>query len=735
MEKLLQQLHTAVENSGRNYNIEKIEAAFWYAAELHAGQVRQSGEPYVSHPVAVAEIVISLGLDTDSVCAALLHDTVEDCADKTNLDILKEKFGSDVAMLVDGLTKLVLIDVEDKQEQNIENIRKMLLAMSKDIRVIFIKLCDRLHNMRTLSAKREDRQRAIALETMYIYAPLAHRLGISLIKHELENLSLSYLDPIGYSEVQGKVNERYGESRELLDVARDAIAKKLTENGIHFELKGRVKSIYSLYNKMAKQGKNFDEIYDFYALRIIVDTELECYTALGLIHEMFHSIPGRFKDYISTPKPNLYRSLHTSVMSSGGIPFEVQIRTFEMHHVAEFGIAAHWKYKSGEKADESIDEKLQWVSRLLAIEDDTRDPDEFLDAFKIDIFRHETYVFTPKGDVLVLAQGSTCIDFAYAIHSAVGNKMVGAKINGSIVPIDRAPETGDIIEILTSSSSKGPSRDWLNIVKTGDARSKIRQWFKKEKREENIALGKADIDRELRRAGRSFTAEQRGEIAANVAARVGMQNVDDLYNMLGYGGMPISKIASKLRDEFDRIVKASVPSAPLVAEDVKLSSAKKVKATGGVVVDGEDGCVTKFAHCCNPLPGDQIIGFITRGFGVSIHKIDCPNVLRGQENEESRDRFISAHWEYGAATENVSDIYEALIILYAENSITLLAEVTAVLADMKVSLLQINTQKRGEDHMLVNLTVGCKNTEHYNSIVARLRRVPSVVSVTRGIGK
>lgn len=734
MEKLLEQLHTALENSGRHYNREKIDAAFNYAAELHAGQMRLSGEPYISHPLAVAEIVISLGLDTDSVCAALLHDTVEDCADKTNLDILRERFGDDVAMLVDGLTKLVLIDVEDKEEANIENIRKMLLAMSKDIRVIFIKLCDRLHNMRTLSAKKSDRQRAIALETMYIYAPLAHRLGISLIKQELENLSLSYLDPIGYSEVETKVNERYGVSRTLLGEAKDAIAEKLRENGIAFELKGRVKSIYSLYNKMYNQNKNFDDIYDFYALRIIVNTELECYTALGLIHEMFHSIPGRFKDYISTPKPNLYRSLHTSVMSSSGIPFEVQIRTYEMHRVAEFGIAAHWKYKSGEKADESIDEKLQWVSRLLAIEDETRDTNEFLDAFKIDIFRHETYVFTPKGDVIVLAQGSTCIDFAYAIHSAVGNKMVGAKINGTIVPIDRAPETGDIIEILTSSSSKGPSRDWLNIVKTGDARSKIRAWFKKEKRDENIALGKADIDRELRRAGRAFTSEQRNEIAANVAARVGMQNVDDLYNMLGYGGMPMSKIAAKLRDEFDRVVK--VPdAAPLTADDVKLASPKRVRASGGVVVDGEDGCVTKFAHCCNPLPGDSIIGFITRGYGVSIHKIDCPNVLRGQADAEACDRFINAHWEYGTAEESTSDIYEALVTIYAENSLSLLADITAALADMKVSLMQINTQKRGDDHIIINLTIGSKNVNHYNSIVARLKRIDSVISVTRGIGK
>ena len=735
MDTALQNFYAALDASGRTYNREKIEAAYAYADELHKGQMRLSGEPYISHPLAVATIVVELGLDTDSVCAALLHDTVEDCADKTNLDIVAERFGKDVAMLVDGLTKLVLIDVEDKQEANIENIRKMLLAMSKDIRVIFVKLCDRLHNMRTLAAKREDRQRAIALETMYIYAPLAHRLGISLIKQELENLSLSYLDPIGYEEVKNRIQERYGASRDLIDEAKDSIEKRLRENGIHFELNGRVKSIYSLYNKMYNHQKSFEQIYDFYALRIIVDTELECYTALGLIHEMFHSIPGRFKDYISTPKPNMYRSLHTSVMSSSGIPFEVQIRTFEMHRVAEFGIAAHWKYKSGEKADESIDEKLKWVSRLFEIEDDTRDPDEFMDAFKIDIFRDETFVFTPKGDVIVLAQGSTCIDFAYAIHSAVGNKMVGAKINGTIVPIDRAPQTGDIIEILTSSSSKGPSRDWLSIVKTGDARSKIRSWFKKEKRTENIALGKADIERELHRYGRSYTAEQRSEIVANIATRVGMQTVDDLYNMLGYGGISLSKIAAKLRDEFDRVVKDTTPQAPLVAEEVKTASPRRVKMTGGVIVDGEDGCVTKFAHCCNPLPGDQIVGFITRGYGVSIHKIDCPNVLRGQESEETRDRFISAHWEYGASAENTSDVYESLIIIYAENSITLLAEITVALADMKVALLQINTQKRGEDHILVNITVGCKNVNHYNSIVAKLRSVPSVVSVTRGFGK
>ena len=726
-------LLSLLESSGRNYNKEKIKSAYDYAEEMHCGQLRLSGEPYISHPLAVAEIVVGLGLDTDSVCAALLHDTVEDCADKTNLDALRTRFGSDVAMLVDGLTKLVQIDVQDKEEANIENIRKMLLAMSKDIRVIFIKLCDRLHNMRTLGAKPEERRRAIALETMYIYAPLAHRLGISFIKQELENLSLSYLDPIGYEEVKNRIEERYGQSRDLLADAKNSIAKKLTENGVHFELTGRIKSIFSLYNKMYNHNKSFDQIYDFYALRIIVDTELECYTALGIIHEMFRSIPGRFKDYISNPKPNMYRSLHTSVMSGSGIPFEVQIRTHEMHQIAEFGIAAHWKYKSGEKADESIDEKLKWVSRLFEIEDDTRDPDEFLNAFKIDIFRDETFVFTPRGDVIVLPQGSTTIDFAYAIHSAIGNKMIGAKINGMIVPIDREPQTGDIVEILTSSASKGPSRDWLGIVKTGDARSKIRQWFKKEKRTENIMLGKNEIEREFRRFGRAYTEEQRDEIVANVARRIGMQDTDDLYNMLGYGGMPLSKISAKLRDEFDRIVRG--PQTKLHPEEIKLTGSRQMKATGGVIVDGEDGCVTKFARCCNPLPGDNIIGFITRGYGVSIHKIDCQNVLRGQADPEQRDRFINAHWIYGSADESAGGLYESRITVTAESSISLLADITAALADMKVSLLGINTQKKGSDMMLVNLTVGCKNIGHYNSIVSRLKSVRSVVSVSRGVGR
>ncbi|MBP5292858.1 MAG: bifunctional (p)ppGpp synthetase/guanosine-3',5'-bis(diphosphate) 3'-pyrophosphohydrolase, partial [Clostridia bacterium] len=447
-----------LEATGKNYNVSKIVQAYEYAKALHEGQFRASGEAYISHPIAVAEIVAGLELDTDSICAALLHDTVEDCSDKTNIKDIEKKFGSDVAMMVDGLTKIVTLNVDDMEEAHIENLRKMLLAMSKDIRVIFIKLCDRLHNMRTLSAKPEEKRRITALETMQVYAPLAHRLGMQKIKTELENLGLQYLDPIGYEEVKTSIEQKYGKSIGLIEKIREDISKKLQEAGIHFALEGRIKSVYSIYKKMYNQNKSFDEIYDFYALRVIVDTELECYTALGLIHEMYNSVPGRFKDYISTPKPNLYSSLHTTVIGRDGIPFEVQIRTWKMHYTAEYGIAAHWKYKSGVTSKEEMDRKLEWIAKLVEIEDGTRDPDEFMNALKTDIFHDEVFVFTPKGDVIQLAQGSTVIDFAYAIHSEVGNKMVGAKINGMIVPLEKMPQNGDIIEIITSASSKGPSR-------------------------------------------------------------------------------------------------------------------------------------------------------------------------------------------------------------------------------------------------------------------------------------
>lgn len=723
-----------LKNTGKPYNLDKIKAAYLYAKAVHEGQFRNSGEAYISHPIAVAEIVTGLELDTDSICAALLHDTIEDAKEKLDLADIRKNFGEEVALLVDGLTKIVPMKIEDKEEAHIENLRKMLLAMSKDIRVIFIKLCDRLHNMRTLSAKPEEKRREIALETMYVYAPLAHRLGMQRIKQELENHSLRYLDPIGYEEVRRDIERKYGQNLNFIEGVRASVDQKLRENHISFTLEGRIKSVYSVYRKMYNQNKSFDEIYDFYALRIIVDTELECYTVLGVIHEMFNSVPGRFKDYISTPKPNMYRSLHTTVIGRGGIPFEVQIRTWEMHHVAEYGLAAHWKYKSGAESQKEIDEKLSWIAKLIEADDNTRDPDEFMRSFKIDIFHDETFVFTPKGDVIALPAGSTPIDFAYAIHSAIGNKMIGAKINGMIVPIDRILQTGDIVEIITSAAGRGPSRDWLKIVRTGEARNKIRQWFKKEKRSENILVGKGEVDRELRRFGHPCTEQQKLEIVTNVARRLGIQEADDLYNTIGFGGLTVGKISGKLRDEFDRVVKPQEAEQKLITDvsQVKTTKPRQTRFTGGVVVDGESGYMIKFAKCCNPLPGDEIAGFVTRGYGVSIHKQDCPNYLNGRKNPQQAERWVSAHWENEFADQPDGSLYEARVRVYAENNIRLIADVTAALAEMRVSILQISSQKRSEDNMIINLTIGCKNVSHYRSIVSKLRSIPSVYGIERG---
>ncbi len=734
MYKELQPLLEAIEKNERSYDIEKIKQAFLYAAKLHEGQFRLSGEPYICHPVSVAVIVAELGLDTDSICAALLHDTVEDCAEKTSLEILAKMFGSDVSMLVDGLTKIIQVQVADKEEAHIENIRKMLLAMNRDIRVIFIKLCDRLHNMRTLDAKKEDRQRAIALETMYIYAPLAHRLGIQRIKQELENISLFYLDPVGYEEVQSSIDKKYGQSRTFLHEAKDIIRNKLSENKINYKLEGRVKSVYSLYRKMYTFNKEFDEIYDFYALRIIVETELECYTALGLVHELFKSVPGRFKDYISTPKPNLYRSLHTTVIGKSGIPFEIQIRTTRMHEEAEYGIAAHWKYKTGEQSDSNMDEKLHWISKILESDENTRDPDEFMRSFKTDIFHDETFVFTPKGDVISLPLGSTVIDFAYAIHSAVGNKMVGAKVNGVIVPIDKIPKNGDIIEILTSQSSKGPSRDWLKIVKTGEARSKIRQWFKKEKRPENILVGKSEVEKEIKKINKNCTDAQILEIVTVISKKIGINNPDDFYNTIGFGGLSIQRFIPRIKEEIEKLV-VDAPKPQTQEEElsqIKTTISKRIRSNSGIIIDGEYGCQVKFAKCCNPLPGDKVVGFVTRGFGVSIHKTDCPNVSSSRRNEENLSRWVRAEWERADDVQSNSEIYEAFLQIIAEDGIGVLAAISLALADMKVSISQINTLQQKNGNVVINIHIGCKSTSHYESIVSRLRNVHSVISVTRG---
>ncbi len=720
--------------TGKKYDLAKITRAFEYAKELHDGQFRASGEAYISHPIAVAEIVAGLELDTDSICAALLHDTVEDCFEKTDLKEIEKKFGPEVALLVDGLTKTVELQVEDKEEAHIENLRKMLLAMSRDVRVIFIKLCDRLHNMRTLSAKPDHKRRVTALETMQVYAPLAHRLGMQRIKQELENLGLKYLDPIGYEEIHNHIENKYGANLDFIENIRSAVDAKMRENNIHFTLEGRIKSVYSVYRKMYKQEKSFDEIYDFYALRIIVDTELECYTALGLIHEMFNSIPGRFKDYISTPKPNMYRSLHTTVIGRYGIPFEVQIRTWDMHHVAEYGIAAHWKYKSGSSSKAELDKKLEWIARLIETEDEQRDPDEFMNALKTDIFHDEVFVFTPKGDVIALPNGANVIDFAYAIHSAVGDKMIGGKINGMIVPIDRTLENGDIVEILTSSSKGGPSRDWLNIVKTSAARSKIRAWFKREKRADNIVVGRAAFESELKKLIRSATEAQKESIVLELCERFGYNDRDDFFNSIGYGGMSVSKFQSKLADICEKLVKAETENAQKQPDPISVNrpKPKNIKSNSGIIVDGESGCMVKFAKCCNPLPGDPVIGFVTKGFGISIHKMDCPNVMQGRNDPENRDRWKEAHWEEREASGAGRNIYEALLQIYVDDRIGMLADITMVMADMRVSILNISMIVRSDGNSIVNLKVGCRNIDHYNSIVSRLRNLNGVDNIVRG---
>ena len=735
METGIERLMLALDSSGRRFDKDKIMRAYDFAKELHEGQFRASGEEYISHPLAVAELVVGLVPETDAVCAALLHDVVEDCADKVSIADIEKRFGSEVAMLVDGLTKLIKIKFEDREGQNMENLRKMFLAMSRDVRVIFIKLCDRLHNMRTLDAKPEGKRRLTALETMNVYAPLAHRLGMQKMKQELESLSLAYLDPFGYKEVEKHIEEKYGANRDYIDRIRFQISARLTEEGLKFSLEGRVKSVYSIYKKMYEQNKSFDEIYDFYALRIIVENELECYTALGIIHDMYKSIPGRFKDYISTPKPNMYQSLHTTVIGREGVPFEVQIRTWKMHQVAEYGIAAHWKYKTGDTASENLDEKLKWISKLIEIEDEEIDPDEFMRSLKIDIFHDETFVFTPRGDVITLPQGSCVIDFAYAIHSAIGNKMVGAKINGMICPIDTVPQNGDIVEILTSNSSKGPSRDWLGIVKTAEARNKIRTWFKKEKRTENIEVGRAEIEREMRKMGYPYTEKDKNEVLEAVADRLGIKSVEDFYNTIGYGGLILSKITAKIKDEFEHRIKSAQRAAEeLITVDQVYIKPQGKRNAGGVVIDGVDGCSVKFARCCNPLPGDLITGFITKGYGVSIHKYDCPNVKKMLENEENRQRFVSAYWENKNGTPSNDSMFEAYLQVYAHGSISLIADISMALADMNVAIHQINTAKK-DDIVTISLVISCKNLSHFESIVARLRKVDGVTNVVRGYSK
>ncbi|HJC03247.1 MAG TPA: bifunctional (p)ppGpp synthetase/guanosine-3',5'-bis(diphosphate) 3'-pyrophosphohydrolase [Candidatus Gemmiger stercoripullorum] len=712
-----EQLKQEMAESGRPYDFELVDRAYALAAAAHEGQFRRSGEPYICHPLSVARILVELGMDSESVAAALMHDVAEDTA--VSIDEIRQKFGAQVALLVDGVTKLTQITFSNVEDRQAENLRKMLLAMSQDVRVMIIKLCDRLHNMRTGDAWPEQKRRDKALETMEVYAPIAHRLGISNIKEELEDRSLRYLDPVGYEHIRSLLNKHGGE---FLDSVCETIRVHLQENGIHgATIRHRVKSIYGIYRKMYMQSKDFEEIYDVYAVRIIVDSVAECYTALGLIHDMYHPLPNRFKDYISTPKPNGYQSLHTTVIGREPIPFEVQIRTWDMDRMAEYGIAAHWKYKAGiSGSDEKLEERLAWVRQLLESQRSSADAADLLSDIKSDLLPEEVFAFTPRGDVINLPVGATVIDFAYAIHSAVGNRMIGAKVNNRIVPIEHQVATGEIIEIITGPENRGPSRDWLGIVKTSEAKSKIRNWFKKERREENIVEGKDALEREMRRNMMTVPPEKSEEFLASLARRNHCNTVEELYAAIGYGGLQMARILLKLKDEYNRL-KATMAEPKPVTVDIKAPH-----ASGGVVVEGIDNCPVKFAKCCSPLPGDEIIGFVTRGFGVSIHKKDCANVRESLRHPENRARWVNAYW-----ADDVREDYKATLELVCMDRANLVSDVALALGDMRVPIYSLDARAAEQGRARMTVTVGINNTEHLNNVVARLRKVKDVMSVTR----
>ena len=660
-------------------------------------------------------------MDSDTIIGALLHDVVEDTS--VTLEDIEKQFGADVAELVDGVTKLANIPYSSRAEQQAENVRKMLLAMAKDVRVVIIKLADRLHNMRTLDFRIPEKQRVKSLETMEIYAPLAHRLGIRSVKEELEDLSLKHLDPVAYHEIEQQLALRKEDREAFLKNIIKRIQARLESEHVTAQIDGRVKSIYGIYRKMYIQGRSFDEIYDIYAVRIIVDTVLECYNILGIIHDMLRPIPNRFKDYISTPKQNMYQSLHTTVLDKEGVPFEVQIRTWDMHYTAEYGVAAHWKYKIGMEGKDALDERLAWIRQLLESQKDSDDVEDIVKSIKTDIAPEEVFVFTPRGDVIRLPQGSTVVDFAYAIHSEVGNKMIGAKVDGRIVSLDYKVKTGMIVEIITSTTqSNGPSRDWLKFVKTSEARNKIRSWFKKEKREENVAEGKLALEKEMRRNLIAPPAEEREKFIADIAARQKYNTVDDFYASIGYGGVSLEKIMPRIKDDFIRLYRKTEQT---LAPTVKKSSQK---ASNGVIVEGLEGCLIKFARCCNPLPGDEIVGFITRGFGVSIHKCDCANVVNARRRGEDPERWVKATW-----ASKVKETFKSTLDILASDRIGILADVSVQLGNMRVPIHSVIAKELKTGQTSIQVSIGISDLNQLQTIITNLSRIPGVSSVKRAV--
>ena len=697
-------------------DLEVIQRAYAYADEKHKNQLRKSGEPYIIHPLAVAEIVAEIGLDTDAIAAALLHDCLEDT--DASFEEISRLFGETVANLVEGVTKLTRVQYSTMEEQQMENLRKMFMAMSKDIRVILIKISDRLHNTRTLQYQTPAKQISKSMETMEVYAPLAHRLGMQKIKWELEDTSLQYLDPEGYQEIIDYLKKNEDSANSFMNAIQSKITTRLASVGIHGSIYGRIKHTYSIYRKMRAQNKTIDELYDLYAFRVIVDNIADCYNVLGHIHDLFSPIPGRFKDYISTPKPNMYQSLHTTVIGSQGIPFEVQIRTWEMHQTAEYGVAAHWKYK--QHTGDGSEKEFEWVRRLLENQQDV-DADDYIHSLKVDMFDDEVFVFTPKGKVISLPSGSTVIDFAYAIHSAVGNSMIGAKVNNRIASYDVPLRNGDIVEILTSKSAKGPSRDWLNICRSNQARIKIKQWFKKEKREENIIRGKASFESELRRLSIDPDILQNDDVRTAVLKRVSFESLDDLYAAIGFGGITAVKAVNRIKDELTKASRAQKePQLQVKPPHTPPTS------NSGVIVEDIGSCMIKFSRCCTPVPGDDIIGFITKGYGVSIHRKDCPNA------RQAADPAQSGRWVHVTWAEQPEALFSTSLELETTDRDGMMLDIATILTSLRVHITEMTARSLPGSVGLINLSFPVHNLTELESIRARLRGISGVTEVRRG---
>ena len=702
-------------------NTDMIYIAYRVAKQAHKGQKRKSGEPYIDHPVETAYIAAELSLDSVAVSSALLHDVIEDTP--YTFEDIKALFGKNVAEIVDGVTKLTKLQYTSHEEQQVENLKKMFFAMSKDIRVIIIKLIDRLHNMRTLGYQSPEKQLEKAKETLEIYAPLAHRLGMSKIKSELEDLSLKYLDPIAYEDINANIKQKKEEREKYVADIIEVLEKRLDELKIKAHITGRAKHYYSIFRKMYAQNKSIDEIYDLFAVRIIVDTVSDCYAVLGMVHEMYTPIPMRFKDYIAMPKPNMYQSLHTTVVGPKGTPFEIQIRTWDMHKVAEEGIAAHWKYKEGISGENDMDSKLEWLRQLVDNQQEIMDTDEFLNNIKLDLFNEEVFALTPKGKVISLRNGSTVIDFAFAIHTQVGCKMSGAKVNGKIVPNDYKLQNGDIVEILTSPSVKGPSRDWLKIVKTSQAKTKINQWLKKECREENIIHGKELIDRECRRINVSASALLKDEWLAPIFKKHNFTSMDDLFASVGYGGLTAQKVVMRLNEEYSNSRKEQTDGTDIKDEII---SKKRKSNNLGVRVKGIDNCLVRLAGCCNPVPGDEIVGFITKGRGVSVHRADCTNMQPSALSDDDKLRFIPVSWET-----NKNSTYVASITIESEDRPGMMMAVSAVLADLKINCVSVDARVDKNKIAVMNLGLEITDTQDVKKAANKIRQISGVLNVSR----